>query len=112
MAYVTQEKTGTELNRPYVDDLPVHEWYRFVLSYPPHIVRDYASQFGVRPGMRVLDPYCGTGTTLVECKKLGIESVGIEPNAVVHMAASVKTDWTVDPNTPSASDSLAPQCYT
>ncbi|MEM1114951.1 MAG: DNA methyltransferase [Bacteroidota bacterium] len=98
MAYVTQAKTGTELNRPYVDDLPVHEWYRFVLSYPPHLVRDYVARFGVEPGHRVLDPYCGTGTTLVECKKLGIESVGIEPNPVVHMAASVKTDWTVDPD--------------
>ena len=98
MAYVTQEKTGTELNRPYVDDLPVHEWYRFVLSYPPHLVRDYVARFGVQPGMTVLDPYCGTGTTLVECKKLGIESVGIEPNPVVHLAASVKTDWTVDPD--------------
>ncbi len=98
MAYVTQEKTGTELNRPYVDDLPVHEWYRFVLSYPPHLVRDYVARFGVEPGMSVLDPYCGTGTTLVECKKLGIESVGIEPNPVVHMAASVKTDWTIDPD--------------
>ena len=98
MAYVTQEKTGTELNRPYVDDLPVHEWYRFVLSYPPHLVREYVARFGVEPGMTVLDPYCGTGTTLVECKKLGIESVGIEPNPVVHMAASVKTDWTVDPD--------------
>lgn len=98
MAYVTQERTGVELNRPYADDLPVHEWYRFVLSYPPHLVRDYVSKFGVTPGMTVLDPYCGTGTTLVECKKLGIESVGIEPNPVVHMAASVKTDWTVDPD--------------
>lgn len=79
VAYVTQSRTGTELNRPYVDDLPVHEWYRFVLSYPPHLVRDYLTRFGVRRGMRVLDPYCGTGTTLVECKKHGVESVGIEP---------------------------------
>ena len=98
MAYVTQRKTGTELNRPYEADLPVHEWYRFVLSYPPHLVRDYLERFHVRPGMRVLDPYCGTGTTLVECKKHGVESVGIEPNAVVHMAATVKTDWTPDPD--------------
>lgn len=98
MAYVTQKETGTELNRPYVGDLPVHQWYRFVLSYPPHLVREYIDRFSVMPGMRVLDPYCGTGTTLVECKKLGIESVGIEPNPVVHMAASVKTDWTVDPD--------------
>lgn len=76
MAYVTQEKTGTELNRPYVDDLPVHEWYRFVLSYPPHLIRDYVAQFGVEPGMRVLDQYCDTATTLVESKNSG--SVPVE----------------------------------
>ena len=97
MAYLTQERTGAELNRPYADDLPVHEWYRFVLSYAPHLIRSYLTQFGITPGMRVLDPYCGTGTTLVECKKNGIESVGMEPNPVVHMTSSVKTDWAVDP---------------
>ncbi|GAB5521143.1 MAG: DNA methyltransferase [Rhodothermales bacterium] len=98
MAYVTQSRTGAELNRPYSEDLPVHEWYRFVLSYPPHLVRNYIDQFGIKPGMKVLDPYCGTGTTLVESKKLGIESIGIEPNPVVHLAASVKTNWDVDPD--------------
>lgn len=98
MAYVTQTKTGTELNRPYEEDLPIHEWYRFVLSYPPHLVREYVGRFGIGPGGRILDPYCGTGTTLVECKKLGIASVGIEPNPVVHMAALTKTDWSPLPD--------------
>ncbi|WP_420455357.1 DNA methyltransferase [Rubrivirga sp.] len=102
MAYVTQDRAGTELNRPYVEDLPIHEWYRFVLSYPPHLVRDYLARFEVGEGQTVLDPYCGTGTTVVECKKRGVESVGIEPNPVVHMAASVKTDWDVDPDTLAA----------
>ena len=35
--------------------------------------------------------------SLVEAKKLGIPSIGIEANPVVHFAASVKTDWDVDP---------------
>ena len=98
MAYVTQKRSGTELNRPYAEDLPIHEWYRFVLSYPPHIVRDYLARFEIGAGDTVLDPYCGTGTTIVESKKCGVKSVGIEPNPVVHMAASTKADWDVDPN--------------
>ncbi len=78
-------------------DQPVHGWYRFVLSYPPHLVREYLERFGVEPGQRVLDPFCGTGTTLVECKRLAIEAVGVEANPVAHFAAEVKVDWTPEP---------------
>jgi hypothetical protein len=97
MAYMTQTSAQGELNRLYPEDLPVHEWYRFVLSYPPHLVRTYLKQFGVNQNQLVLDPFCGTGTTLVECKKLGIPSVGLEANPVVHFAASTKLAWRVDP---------------
>lgn len=98
MSYAIQAPRGTELNRLYDHDTPVHEWYRFVLSYPPHLVRDYLTRFNVRPGQRVLDPFCGTGTTVVEARKAGVEAVGIEANPVVHFAACTKTDWTPDPD--------------
>lgn len=89
--------TNGEANRLLPDDRPVHRWYRFVLSFPPHLVRDYAQRFELRPRDRVLDPFCGTGTTLVECKKLGIASVGIEAHPMAHFASQVKIDWTPDP---------------
>jgi len=98
MPYATQSKKGDERNRLYEEDLPVHEWYQFVLCYPPHLVRHYADELCLSEGDRVLDPFCGTGTTLVECKKLGLPSVGIEANPVVAFAADVKTDWDVDPD--------------
>ncbi|MFO7956685.1 MAG: DNA methyltransferase [Candidatus Brocadiia bacterium] len=98
MAYVTQDRKGDELNRPYEEDLPVHRWYRFVLSYPPHLVRRYVKRFRLRAGDCVLDPFCGTGTTLVECKKLGLPSIGVEANPVVAFAARTKTNWDVDPD--------------
>ena len=60
------------LNRVRAEDSSIHDWYRFVLSFPPHLVRDYLTKFGITKRHRVLDPFCGTGTTLVECKKLGI----------------------------------------
>ena len=77
-------------------DRPIHDWYRFVLSYPPHLVREYLQRFDVTSNSTVLDPFCGTGTTLVECKKLGIGSVGIEPNPIASFASGVKTNWAVD----------------
>ena len=76
----------------------MHDWYRFVLSYPPHFVRDYLHRLGTEAGQVVLDPFCGTGTTLVECKKRGIEAVGIETNPMAHFASRVKTDWSPDPD--------------
>ena len=85
-------------NRLKPEDRAVHDWYRFVLSFPSHLVRDYLSAFGVDSTHRVLDPFCGTGTTLVECKKLGIPSVGIERNPMAGFASRAKLDWSVDPD--------------
>ncbi len=77
-------------------DREVHDWYRFVLSFPPHLVQDYLDRFRIGPDATVLDPFCGTGTTLVECKKLGIGSIGVESNPMAHFASSVKVDWSLD----------------
>lgn len=87
-----------EMNRLLDQDRPAHDWYRFVLSFPPHLVREYIERFGLCRRHRVLDPFCGTGTTIVECKKLGIPSVGVEANAFAHFTAQVKTDWSPDPD--------------
>lgn len=85
-------------NKLQPSDRPVHDWYRFVLSFPPHLVRDYIERFAVRPGQCVLDPFCGTGTTLVECKKLGIESIGIEAHPMLFFASKVKVNWRPHPH--------------
>ncbi len=85
------------MNRLRPEDRAVHDWYRFVLSFPSHLVRDYLDTFRVDATQRVLDPFCGTGTTLVECKKLGIPSVGIERNPMAGFASRAKVDWSIDP---------------
>lgn len=79
-------------------DRAFHEWYRFVLSFPPHLVRDYIEDFGLSSQSVILDPFCGTGTTLVESKLKRISSFGIEANPFAHFATSVKTDWDIDPD--------------
>ena len=88
---------SSDRNKLRPQDRAVHDWYRFVLSFPPHLVQNYLEQLGVSSADTVLDPFCGTGTTLVECKKLGIASVGIESNPMAAFASSVKVDWSADP---------------
>jgi len=87
-----------EDNKLRVEDRAAHDWYRFVLSYPAHIVRTYVERFGLDSKHTILDPFCGTGTTIVECKKLGIPSCGIEPNPMAVFASRTKIDWEVDPD--------------
>ncbi len=84
------------LNKVFNLDSGIHNWYRFVLSFPPHLVRDYLDAFKAQPGQTMLDPFCGTGTTLIEAKKKGLHAVGVEANPVPHLAASIKTSWTID----------------
>ena len=75
------QKTNRILDR----DKAIHDWYRFVLSFPPHLVREYISKFNIKPDQCILDPFAGTGTTIVEAKKQGICAVGIEANPVAQM---------------------------
>jgi DNA modification methylase len=77
-------------------DRAFHDWYRFVLSFPPHLVRDYIQKFDLNQNSVVLDPFCGTGTTLVEAKLAGMNTIGLEGNPFPHFASSIKTDWSLN----------------
>ena len=110
------QQTPREDNKLRFEDRAAHDWYRFVLSFPAHLVRTYISRFGLDQKHNVLDPFCGTGTTLVESKKLSIRSYGIEPNPMASFASRTKVDWGIDPEdliahatlvAKSASDTLA-----
>lgn len=80
-------------NRVKEKDCAIHDWYRFVLSFPPHLVQEYIQKFNITSNDLVLDPFCGTGTTNVECKKNGIPSVGIEASPLTFFASATKCRW-------------------
>ena len=88
-------RNGTA-NKLAPEDRAFHDWYRFVLSFPPHLVRKYIKDFRLDKSSVVLDPFCGTGTTLIEAKLLGFQSIGLEANSFAHFAASVKVNWNID----------------
>jgi DNA modification methylase len=93
----TRRNTKSQVNKLEKRDQAIHDWYRFVLSFPPHLVRDYLADFKLDQSCVVLDPFCGTGTTLVESRLNGLPTLGIEANRFAHFASAVKTDWEIDP---------------
>jgi hypothetical protein len=95
---VESPRRNSTVNKLAISDRRFHDWYRFILSFPPHLAQDYFSRFGLQPGDTVLDPFCGTGTTLVEAKLQGLAGIGLEANPMAHFASAVKIDWRIDPD--------------
>lgn len=87
---------GNVENKLRVEDSSIHDWYRFVLSFPPHLVQQYLEAFCVDQTSFVLDPFCGTGTTNIECKKHGVSSWGIEASPLTHFVSKTKCVWAND----------------
>ena len=54
-------------------------------------------EFGVREGWRVLDPFVGSGTTLLACKEAGVNGVGVDVAPLSVFVTQVKiADYDLD----------------
>ncbi len=51
------------------------------ISTSPKVCRTLLNLAGARPGDTVLDPFCGTGTLLVEAAMLGMKCIGVDIDA-------------------------------
>ena len=62
----------------------------------PQIARELMKRFGKKGGL-LFDPYCGTGTSLVEARIAGMDAIGTDINPTARMIASAKTyDYNID----------------
>ncbi len=58
--------------------LPVYGWFPLKEAFSRHLVVMLLRSLWMGKGDRVLDPFCGKGTTLLACKELGVDAVGYE----------------------------------
>lgn len=56
-----------------------HGWIRLTPAYSVHFVRELLENVQPRDGM-VLDPFCGTGTTLLSCAERGLGATTVDVN--------------------------------
>ena len=66
-----------------------HCFHTYPAMMIPQIARRLLNQYGVE-GEWLLDPYCGTGTSLVEASLFGMHSVGCDINPLVRLIATAK----------------------
>lgn len=73
--------------------LPVHRWFRYSAGFSADWAEDVIRR---RAAKRVLDPFCGSGTTLLAAAKAGVGSVGVEAHPFVARIAKIKAHREVD----------------
>lgn len=68
--------------------------YNNIHPYPakfiPEIPRKLMEILPIQEGSYILDPFCGSGVTLVEAQKLGYNSIGIDINPIACLISRVK----------------------
>lgn len=69
-----------------------HWIYPYKGKYHPQMIRALLNVIEAKKGDLILDPFVGSGTTLLECQLLGIDCVGIDISQVCVLISKVKTE--------------------
>lgn len=67
-----------------------HYLFRYPAKFHPPVARELLERFTV-PGGTVLDPFCGSGTLLVEAAMLGRHAVGVDVDPLAVFVSRAKT---------------------
>lgn len=85
-----------------IQDYPIQRWFHLKEAFSIKLLGNLLRQWDIplETVERVLDPFCGIGTTLLSCQSLArehgktdIEAVGIERNPFLHFVAQTKARW-------------------
>lgn len=78
--------------------LPIHRWFRYTAGFSALWVRDLIQKEKAKGRCRVLDPFAGSGTVLLEGELCGIEAMGVEAHPFITRVARAKLHWRETPN--------------
>ena len=70
----------------------VHRLHPYLGKFVPQLVEIFLRRY-FEPGNTILDPFAGSGTTLVECSTFGANSVGIDISAFNVLLTRAKTAY-------------------
>jgi len=67
-----------------------HSLHPYPAKFPPQLPKTILEKYAQK-GQTVLDPFCGSGTTLVEARLLGINAIGVDVNGLSVLLSQVKS---------------------
>lgn len=67
-----------------------HGIHEYRGKFNPQVARSILNILDIRPGSLLLDPFCGSGTTLLEASRLGIEAFGCDINPLAVLISRAK----------------------
>lgn len=83
--------------------LPVHRWFRYSAGFSARWVESLIMEY--HPGL-ILDPFVGSGTTLLAAEACGITCYGFESHSFVQKIAQAKLLWSYANNLMESSQEL------
>jgi len=75
------------------ETMPVHRWYYFKEGYSHRLVEALLLEFRIQKGSVILDPFAGSGTTLLTGQWKGMSPVGVDINPFFTFVQRTKLDW-------------------
>ena len=73
--------------------LPVHRWFRYSAGFSAEWVKETIREYAKDRSM-ILDPFAGSGTTLVAANEMRFPSIGFEKQYFVNRIANIKLRYT------------------
>jgi len=67
-----------------------HSMHPYPAKFPPQLPKSILEKFA-KDGDVVFDPFCGSGTTLVEARLMGLSAIGVDVNGLSVLLSKVKS---------------------
>ena len=71
-------------------DTPYHGWFKYREGFSHVLIKELLERSGIGQDEYVLDPFCGSGTTVVEAALNGYSGIGIDINPMSAFISDVK----------------------
>lgn len=93
--FPSEVKVEQDYTATFADNMkiPIHKWYRYTAGFSAAWVNELIRQERKNGRTRIIDPFAGSGTVLLESEFEGVESYGVESHPYIYKIAKAKLNW-------------------